>query len=135
MADWVSRLWQGEVRLASAFWEYAMVFGTFAHVITTGLAYGAFVAGVPVWLAVVLFLVAAPYTLLVTVGVWRSADRYKGPAHWAHAARIAVSSGRSRQLCCDAAARSAGITSRPNSSTERSISSSERSPNAICPTT
>ena len=90
MTDWIGRLWRGEVGLASAFWEYAVVFGTFAHVVTTGLAYGAFVAGVPLWLAVVMFFLAAPYTFLVTVGVWRSADRYQGPANWAHAARIGV---------------------------------------------
>jgi len=39
---------------------------------------------------VLIFFLAAPYTFLVTVGVWRSADRYQGPLKWAHAARIAV---------------------------------------------
>lgn len=90
MTNWIGRLWRGDVGLASAFWEYTIVLGTFAHVVTTGLAYGAFVAGAPLWIAAVVFLLAAPYTLLVTVGVWRSAERYRGPAHWAHAARIAV---------------------------------------------
>jgi hypothetical protein len=90
MTDWIGRLWRGEVGLASAFWEYAIIFGTLAQAMTTGLAYGAFVAGVPFVLAVLMFFVAVPYTLLVTVGVWRSADRYQGPVHWAHLARIAV---------------------------------------------
>lgn len=90
MTDWIGRLWRGEVGLASAFWEYAMVFGTFVHVAATGVAYGLFVAGVPLWFAVVMFFIAAPYTLLVTVGVFRSAERYRGPAKWAHAARIGV---------------------------------------------
>ena len=90
MTDWIGRLWRGEIGLATAFWEYAIVFGTFAHVVTTGLAYGVYVAGAPVWLAVLMFILAAPYTFLVTVGVWRSADRYPGPPKWAHAARIAV---------------------------------------------
>ncbi len=90
MTDWIGRLWRGEIGLARAFWEYAIVVGTLAHVVTTGLAYGAFVAGAPLWLAVVIFVLAAPYTVLVTVGVWRSAERYRGPAKWAHAARIGV---------------------------------------------
>jgi len=67
-----------------------MVWGTFIAMVTTALAYGAFVAGAPLWLAAVIFFLAAPYTMLVTVGVWRSADRYRGPPKWAHAARIAV---------------------------------------------
>ena len=90
MMDWIGRLWRGEVGLAIAFWEYAIVFGTFAQVLATGCAYGAYVAGVPFWLAAVMFFIPVPYTLLVTVGVWRSADRYRGPQRWAHAARIAV---------------------------------------------
>ena len=90
MTGWIGRLWRGEVGLASAFWEYALVWGTFVAVVTTALAYGAFVAGAPLWLAAVMFFMAVPYTLLVTVGVWRSADRYQGPQKWAHAARIAV---------------------------------------------
>ena len=90
MTDWIGRLWRGEIGLASAFWEYTIVFGTFAHVVTTGLAYGAYVLGAPLWMAIVTFFLAAPYTFLVTVGVWRSAERYPGPPKWAHAARLAV---------------------------------------------
>lgn len=90
MTQWIGRLWRGEIGLASAFWEYAIVFGTFAAVVTTGLAYGAFVAGASLWFAVALFFLSVPYTILATVGVWRSADRYQGPPVWAHAARVAV---------------------------------------------
>lgn len=90
MTDWIGRLWRGEVGLARAFWEYAVAWGTFANLTTTALAYGTLVAGVPFWLAAAVFFLAAPYTLLATVGVWRSADRYQGPPKWAHAARVAV---------------------------------------------
>ncbi len=90
MTDWIGRLWRGEVGLARAFWEYALMWGTFANLTTTARAYGAYVAGAPLWLAAAVFFLAAPYTLLATVGVWRSAGRYRGPAHWANAARIAV---------------------------------------------
>ena len=90
MTDWTGRMWRGEIGLARAFWEYAIVAGTLVHLVTTGLAYGAFVAGAPLWLAAAIFFLAAPYTVLVTVGVWRSAEHYRGPAKWAHAARIGV---------------------------------------------
>ena len=63
MTDWIGRLWRGEIGLARAFWEYAIVFGTLIHLVTTGVAYGAFVAGAPLWLAAVIFFLAAPYTV------------------------------------------------------------------------
>lgn len=88
--EWVRRLWRGDAPLSRAFWEYAIGYGTLAHVATTGLAYGTYVAGIPLWLAAVVFFIAAPYTLLVAVGVWRSAGRYQGPAKWALAARVGV---------------------------------------------
>ena len=90
MTDWIGRLWRGEIGLARAFWEYAILFGTLAHLVTTGLSYGAYVAGASLWLAAPIFFLAAPYTFLATVGVWRSAERYPGPTKWAHAARVAV---------------------------------------------
>jgi hypothetical protein len=90
MTDWIVRLWRGEVGLGRAFWEYTIGYGTLAHTAATGLAYGLYVAGAPLWVAAVIYFVAAPYTVLVTVGVWRSAERYQGPEQWAIAARIAV---------------------------------------------
>ena len=38
MTDWIGRLWRGEVGLARAFWEYALAWGTFANLATTGPA-------------------------------------------------------------------------------------------------
>ena len=90
MTKWVTRLWQGEIGLASAFWEVGVLYGTLIHLISTGVAFGAFVMGVPAWLAVTLFFLPAPYSVLVVVGVWRSAKRYRGPAKWAHGARIGI---------------------------------------------
>jgi hypothetical protein len=76
--------------LARSFWEFGIVYGTLIHLILTGAAFGAFVMGVPAWIAVVLFFLPAPYTILVAVGVWRSAARYQGPAERAHLARIGI---------------------------------------------
>jgi hypothetical protein len=90
MTKWVTRLWQGEIGLASSFWEFGILYGTLVHLISTGVAFGAFVLGTPAWLAVTLFFLPAPYTVLVVVGVWRSAERYRGPAKRAHGARIGI---------------------------------------------
>ena len=90
MTEWICRFWHGEVALARAYCEYTLGWGTLAHLVTTGMAYGLHVVGASLWLAAVMFFLASPYTALATVGVWRSADRYNGSLHWAHAARIGV---------------------------------------------
>ena len=90
MASWIIRLWTGEFSLARSFWEFGIVCGSLIHLIMTGVALGSMVMGAPTWIALVLFLSPAPYTILVVVGVWRSAERYRGPAKWAQGARIMI---------------------------------------------
>ena len=90
MKNLMIRLWQGEVGMARSFWEFGVVYGTLIHMVATGLAFGALVAGIPAWIAVVIFLLPAPYTILVVVAVWRSADRYRGPSGRAHLARTVI---------------------------------------------
>jgi hypothetical protein len=90
MKNQVIRLWRGEVGLARAFWEYAIAFGSLANLTTTGAAFAAYLAGWPLVLAVVIFLLPLPYNVLTVVAVWRSADRYAGPPIWATLARAAV---------------------------------------------
>jgi hypothetical protein len=41
-------------------------------------------------LVVGIFLLPLPYNVLAVVGVWRSADTYNGPRHWATLARVAA---------------------------------------------
>ena len=76
--------------LARAFWEFGIGYGSLIHLAATGFAFAAIVAGLPAWLAVLLFFLPAPYTLLVVVAVWRAAERYRGPAARAHLARIGI---------------------------------------------
>jgi hypothetical protein len=90
MPDLIARLWRGDVGLARAFWEFGLLYGSLIHAIATGLALAAIVAGLPAWLAVTIFLLPAPYTVLAVVAVWRSADRYRGPPARAQLARIAI---------------------------------------------
>jgi hypothetical protein len=90
MKNWITQLWQGEIGLARSFWEFGIAYGTLIHMAFSGVAFGAYVLEAPVWLAVVLFFAPLPYAILVVVAVWRSADRYLGPPHWAQAARISI---------------------------------------------
>ena len=90
MTNWVRQLWDGEMSLARSFWEFGIVYGTLIHLIATGAAFGAFVMGTPLWIAATLYFLPAPYAILVVVGVWRSAARYRGPAERAHLARLGI---------------------------------------------
>jgi hypothetical protein len=90
MKNHVIRLWRGEVGLARVFWDYAIIYGSLANLITTGGAFAALTADLPAWLAVAIFFLPLPYNVLIVVAVWRSAGRYAGPPMWARLARIAV---------------------------------------------
>jgi hypothetical protein len=83
-------LWKGQLSLARAFWEHAVFYVTLANLCATAAAFAAIAAGLPAALAVVIFLLPVPYIVVAVVGVWRSADAYTGPPHWATLARIAA---------------------------------------------
>lgn len=83
----LSRLWRGELALANAFWNWAVFGGFFINVvssvlflflITTDRPIAAFIAG---------YAPSIPYNIIVSVGVWRSAEHYPGERHWANLAR------------------------------------------------
>ncbi len=82
------RLWQGDLPLDQAFWNWAVIGGIVVNALTS-IAFlalvmndhtaAAFVAG---------YALSIPYNVLVTVGVWRSAARHEGDRRWADLARI-----------------------------------------------
>lgn len=86
----VRSLWLGEMPLARAFWEYAILYGLLLNLLTTIGSLMLFAAKAPAGYGLGLFLLAVPYNLFVLVAVWRSAGRYQGERHWADFARIAV---------------------------------------------
>jgi hypothetical protein len=90
MKQHVLRLWRGEVAMARVFWEYAIAFGTLLNLITTGLAFAAYLTTGSALLTVVIFFLPLPYNVLIVVAVWRSANRYHGRPVWATLARIGV---------------------------------------------
>jgi hypothetical protein len=82
-------LWNGNLPLARAFWEYAVVYVALVNLVTTYAAFAVMAADLPGWLALAVFLLPVPYIVMAVVGVWRSAAVYAGPRHWATLARAA----------------------------------------------
>ena len=76
--------WNGDVSLVKSYWLIGVLLtigvvlvATFL-VIAVGLPYEA------------MFGIYIPWVIYITVGVWRSADKYKGPKFWAILAKIAM---------------------------------------------
>jgi len=82
-------LWRGEMPLAIAFWHYAIYCGLLVNLATSTVAIVLFLNDAPVALFLAVHLLSVPYSILTTVGVWRSAQRH-GPGRFAHFARIGV---------------------------------------------
>lgn len=83
-------LWHGQLPLARVFWLYAVVYGSVANLLATIVTFAALSTGVPGFLAAVIHVLPLPYNVAVSVGVWRSADRYRGLPLWALLARVVV---------------------------------------------
>lgn len=89
----IRALWVGDVPLAQAFWEYAVVYAILINAAAT-------MASLALWSAdqMVLGLIAhfapLPYALLTFMAVWRAAPRYAEvhpqTAHWAGIARVVI---------------------------------------------
>jgi hypothetical protein len=83
-------LWRGRVPMSRVFWEYAVCFGTVLNLLTTIASFALLAGDYPGWLTIVVFLLPAPYNLLMIVAVWKSAMRYEGPQYWATLARAFI---------------------------------------------
>ena len=90
MKQRIADLWYGRVPLARIFWDYAIIFGSLANLVSTLAALAAFANGVPAALGLLLHFLPAPYNLLMVVGVWRSAANYRGAQVWAILARTLI---------------------------------------------
>jgi hypothetical protein len=82
-------LWNGQLPLAQAFWEYAVIYALLLNICATVAAFAFVAADLPAALAIGFFLLPVPYVVVAVVGVWRSAAAYAGPQHWATLARAA----------------------------------------------
>lgn len=87
------RLWRGDLPLASAFWNWAVFGGILVNAATSALFLMLIAADRPILAFIAGYGLSVPYNVVVSVGVWRSAGRYKGERKWAELARIATVGG------------------------------------------
>jgi hypothetical protein len=81
-------LWLGKLPLGEAFWTWVITIGLLVNVSTSVLFLALITADRP-WAALFVgYALSVPYNALVTVGVWRSAACYEGPASRAELARL-----------------------------------------------
>ncbi len=81
------RLWRGELALADAFWIWAVLGGLAINVATSALLLFLIMADRPISAFIAGYAPSVPYNVIVSVGVWRSAERYAGERRWADLAR------------------------------------------------
>jgi hypothetical protein len=84
-------LWLGELPLGEAFWLWAITIGLVVNLTTSVLFLTLITHDRPLAALLFGYALSVPYNALATVGVWRSAARYQGPAAHADLARIVVS--------------------------------------------
>jgi hypothetical protein len=90
MRNTLNALWSGDVPLGQAFWYYAIAYGTIANILAQAAAIAAVLAGLPAAVVIGLHFLPLPYVVMAVVGVWRSADKYRGDSTWAGIAKAAV---------------------------------------------
>jgi hypothetical protein len=88
----IARLWRGDLPLAEAFWNWAVLGGLLVNISTT-IGFLWLVMAGQAAAAYVLHVLPLPYNLVVGVGVWRAAGRPEADPRWAGAARLAVAIG------------------------------------------
>lgn len=82
------RLWRGELALASAFWNWAVLGGLLINIASSALFLFLIMNDRPISAFIAGYAPSIPYNIVVSVGVWRSAEHYPGERHWAELARI-----------------------------------------------
>ncbi len=84
---YLTRLWRGEVSLAETYWGWGVVYplGLVLLAAITSKALPEITALI-VWLQ----WLRVPYYAFISIAIWRSSGRYRGPRIWAGLARIAV---------------------------------------------
>ena len=75
-------LWLGELRLGTAFWNWAVLGALLVNISTSLLSLVLITADQP-WAALIVgYALSIPYNIVALVGVWRSASRHDGlPLH------------------------------------------------------
>ncbi len=87
------RLWRGELALAAAFWSWAVLGGLAINLATSALLLILIMEDRPIFAFIAGYAPSVPYNVIVSVGVWRSAECYAGERRWADLARFITITG------------------------------------------
>ncbi len=89
----LSRLWRGQIALEAAFWHWAVLGGVLVNLATSALFVALIATDLPILALIAGYAPSLPYNVLVTVAVWRAAERYPGDRKWADLARGVTAAG------------------------------------------
>ena len=83
-ANFFVKFWNGDLSLPMSYWLVGLVFG-----IVVGFSIGilVFALGMP---EVMINILIIPWAIYVSVGIWRSSDKYKGPKFWSGLVKVLV---------------------------------------------
>ena len=82
------RLWRGELMIQSAFWNWAVIGGIIVNISSSVLFVVLIMADRPIMALVAGYAFSLPYNVVVSVGVWRSAERFAGERQLADLAKL-----------------------------------------------
>ncbi len=82
------RLWQGDLALENAFWNWAVFGGLVINVCSSAIFLFLIMAERPVLAVIIGYGFSVPYNFIVSVAVWRSAGRYAGDRRRADLVRM-----------------------------------------------
>jgi hypothetical protein len=80
------QLWNGDLPLSRVFWTDMLVVGTLVDVATLVGTMLLFAGDAPLAYGLIMFLIHIPYSVLLFIGVWRSAARER--SRWSLPAQI-----------------------------------------------
>jgi hypothetical protein len=86
LVRYVRQLWNGDLPLSRVFWTDMLVVGTLVDVVTLVATMLLFAGDAPLAYGLAMFLVHIPYSVLLFIGVWRSAARERSA--WSLPAQI-----------------------------------------------
>ena len=84
----IAQLWAGELPLEQAFWNWAVGGGIIVNILSSAGFIFLMMNDQIVPAILVGYGLSLPYNGLVTVGVWRAADRFEGDRRQAEFARL-----------------------------------------------
>lgn len=77
-ADFFRSRWLGQVSLDRLFWRDMLLVGTMISIASSALALVLLGLKLPLWLVLAAHFAPVPYTIFLTISVWRTAEKSDG---------------------------------------------------------